>query len=204
MSSPAYRDAVDAQAYFGGENTAISKRLNYMERHGVANSRMVFHKVHSGIFTWLILQLAGYELGNGVTLPPEIKDRLGLRFDNSMQKIGQQALVDGVNWGYWQAGSKTVSNATGAVLSQKSGKLMIFRATEFVPLFDEMTGDMRVGIRFTQIAPDKPYRIELFEEDGLTVYKADKGLGGIEILEPKTPYMRKIKANIKGEQVFKK
>lgn len=198
QSSPMYNNAVEAQAYFRGDNTAILNRLNYMQKNGVSNSKMVFHRVANGIFPKLIKQLTSYELGNGTTLDPATKEKLGVRFDNTFQQMARQALVDGVNWGYWQSERRVTSNATGETLSYKPGKLMIFRATEFMPLLDEYTGDMRAGIRFTQIAPNKPMRVELFEEDGLTVficYDDDTNNETVEVISDKTPYTTKLIQN---------
>lgn len=42
--------------------------------------------------------------------------------------------------------------------------------TEFVPLHDEEDGALKAGIRFCQIAPDKPLRMTLYELDGYTEY----------------------------------
>lgn len=42
--------------------------------------------------------------------------------------------------------------------------------TEFVPLHDEEDDALKAGIRFCQIAPDKPLRMTLYELDGYTEY----------------------------------
>lgn len=182
-SSPAYREAFEAQRYYEGHNTAISQRLTYLQRHGLTDSKVKFHKICSGFFPKLVKQLSQYLLGNGVTLDDKVKNKLGLGFDRKLQQIGIQSIVDGVNWGFWNI-----------------DKLIIFRATEFVPLFDEQTGDLMAGIRFYQIHPDKPMYVELFEIDGITKFVGNDE-GGIQLLEDKKPYITKMRVDALGEEI---
>jgi len=172
-----YTEAMDAQAYYAGKNIEILRRLTYLQKHGLIDSKVKFHKICSGFFPKLVKQLSQYLLGNGVTLPEGIKGKLGLRFDSTLQKMGIQALVDGVNWGFWNL-----------------NKLYVFRATEFVPLFDEGNGDLRAGIRFWRLAPDKPLFVELYEESGITKYDESEN-ETLAIREEKMPYIYKIRTD---------
>lgn len=199
-NSPMYKNAAEAQLYYMRENPAIMNRLTYLQKHGIRQSKVKFHKICSGFFPKFVKQLSQYLLGNGVTIDDAVKEKLGVKFDNALQKAGMQCLVDGVNWGYWRAGETTTNNALGQTRG-KPGELIVFRATEFVPILDEINGDLRVGIRFTQIAPDKPMRIEVFEEDGITVFATIKDTSGLMLIKDKTPYVLKIKVDATGETV---
>ena len=53
--------------------------------------------------------------------------------------------------------------------------LDVFSLTEFAPLYDEMDGALKAGIRWWQIAEDKPLRATLYEIDGYTDYVAQNG-----------------------------
>lgn len=182
-SSDMYKNAAMGQKYYAVKNDAIIKRLTYLQKHGLTDSKVKFHKICSGFFPKLIKQLSQYLLGNGVTLDEKVKSKLGIGFDKKLQQMGIQSLVDGVNWGFWNV-----------------NKLMIFRATEFVPLFDEESGDLRAGIKFWQIHPDKPLRVELFEEDGITKFKGTDN-GSLISMQDKKPYITKMRVDILGEEI---
>lgn len=130
---------------------------------------MIYHKLCNGFFPSFVKQISQYLLGNGVALPPEIKTKLGPKFDKSLQKAGLQALVDGVSWGFW-------NQPTGRIPYEH---LLVFRVTEFVPLLDEVTGDLRAGIRFTQIDDQKPAAYYLFTEQGIVNYISDGNTAGL-------------------------
>lgn len=190
-NSMAYKTAVEAQEYYAAKNRTILRRMTYLEKYGLINSKVKFHKIMNGFFPKAVKQISQYLLGNGVTLPQEQKRLLGPRFDYSLQKIGRQALVDGVNWGYWVRG-ETRDGKTGP------NKLRIFRATEFAPLLDERTSDLRAGIRFWQMADDRPLYIELFDERGITQFKASDGEVKQTSTKP-TPYFRPVAVDASGE-----
>ena len=61
--------------------------------------------------------------------------------------------------------------------------------TEFIPLFDERTGDLMAGIRFWQVDANKPQYVELYEIDGMTTYKQTNTI--LEEIEPKRNYIIK-------------
>lgn len=123
-------------------------------------------------------------LGNGVTLDEAIKSKLGAKFDKDLQRAGMQALVDAVNWGFWDV-----------------NRLKVFRATEFCPLLDEMTSNLKVGIRFFQLDENKPMYIELYELDGITKYKQESESGKLEVIAQKQAYKVKVFADNVSEIV---
>lgn len=188
QTSDMYRNAVVAQKYYARENVEILKRLSALQRTTSPDLNVIYHKLCNGFFPFFVKQLSQYLLGNGVTLTPGIKTRLGPKFDKSLQKAGVQALVDGVNWGFWNQPTERIPYE----------HLLVFRVTEFVPLFDEITGDLRAGIRFTQIDKQKPVVYYLFTETEIINYKSNDS--GIEEIG-RQPYKRKVRRDGLGEEV---
>ena len=161
-SSDAYRIARDAEQYDKQRNVTIMNFQKYLYNMKGAKIPDVIspnHKLSSNFFNRFTTQLTQYLLGNGVTFPEEgVKEKLGEDFDTELQRAGKYALVGGVSFGFWDY-----------------DKLRVFKFTEFAPLYDEENGGLRVGIRFWQLAPNKPLRMTLYEEDGYTEYiKYDK------------------------------
>lgn len=149
--------AVDAELYFNGENPAINRyeKIIY-DMQGRAHRDMYTanHKIASSFFGFDVQQEVSYLLGNGVTFHgTATKDRLGKKFDLEMVRAGKYALIAGVSFGFWNF-----------------DHLEVFKLREFVPLYDEENGSLMAGIRFWQVADDKPLRATLYEVDGYTDY----------------------------------
>lgn len=179
-SSDAYRIARDAEQYDKQRNVTIMNFQKYLYNMKGAKIPDVIspnHKLSSNFFNRFTTQLTQYLLGNGVTFPEEgVKEKLGEDFDTELQRAGKYALVGGVSFGFWDY-----------------DKLRVFKFTEFAPLYDEENGGLRVGIRFWQLAPNKPLRMTLYEEDGYTEYiKHDRG--NVQELQPKRPYKLIVKS----------
>lgn len=184
QSSEQYKTALIAQAYYARNNVGISSRASFLERFGINRSKIRFFKMKSGHFPKFVKQLSSYLLGNGVTLPPEIKEKLGDRFDKQFMKAGLNALVDGVSYIFWN-----------------KDRLLVYRATEFMPLFDEMTSDMMAGIRFWQIDADKPVYMELYEQDGITLFKQENNSTVLIEERAKRAYEQVVVSDITGDYV---
>lgn len=148
-----------------------------------ANFKMACRHFHR-----FIVQETQYLLGNGVTWETEqTADKLGTQeyaFDTQLSICAKNALVHGVSFGFFNL-----------------DHLEVFSLLEFVPLYDEENGSMRAGIRFWQVAPDKPLRATLYEEDGYTDYiwiDSEE-----RILNPKRAYKLKIVSNAAdGERIY--
>jgi len=183
-SSSTFIRAVEAQAYYSRKNTEIIRRMSFMEKHGVKSSNVKFFKMRNGFFARMCKQMAGYLLGNGVTLNDEIKAMLGVRFDAEFMRAGLWSLVDGVAWCFWNF-----------------DRLITFRATEFVPLVDEMTSEVKAGIKFWQMDKGKPLWVELFEIDGITQFKKEKDDKSLVRISEKTGYKQTIRRDAISEVV---
>ena len=72
----------------------------------------------------------------------------------------------------------------------------------FVPLYDEENGALRAGIRYWQIASDKPLRATLYEVDGVTEY-IKKDANEMEIMTEKHDYMQIVESSVaSGETIY--
>ena len=110
-------------------------------------------------------------LGNGASFEKDdTKDKLGKNFDHILQTAAKHAINGSASYGFWNF-----------------DHLEVFDFLEFVPLYDEYTGELMAGIRYWQIDSSKPLCVVLFEPDGLTEFIREKGKD-IEVRIPKRAY----------------
>lgn len=175
-ASDLYKIALIATEYNAHRNVTIiryQKLLYTMSGQTVPDVFSSNFKIPSKFFKRFITQEVQYLLGNGITFENDsTKEKLGDKFDKQVQQLAKYALIGGVGFGFWNL-----------------DHLDIFKVTEFVPLYDEVTGALRAGVRFWQIDEKKPLRATLYEEDGYTEYvwnrrRATKG----EVLQDKRTY----------------
>lgn len=199
-----FRTALDALKYFRGENPTVANKVilqegQYSVKHRDENGGITEKKVlqeraiigarlpASFLFRF-VTQQNQYLLGNGVTLGDAAqKERLGIGFDTALAQLGEQALICGVSWGFWNLDHL---EAIPAARDTMSG---------FVALLDEGTSVPMVGIQFWQVAADKPMHVRLFEPDGLTVYR--KGKEALEVIAPKRAYALTLSRDAAGVMV---
>ena len=174
-NSDLYQQAKIAREYDEHRNVTIitvQKLLYTLSGKAIPDNYSANYKLRSAFFPIFMRQETQYLLSNGVTLKnAENKKRLGRKFDNQIQELARSALVGGVAYGFWNL-----------------DHLEVFTALEFVPLLDEENGSLRAGIRFWQVAANKPLRATLFEPDGYTQFIRRSGKE-MEILEQKRGYV---------------
>lgn len=119
------------------------------------------NKIASNFFNRLNTQRVMYSLGNGVSfLQPDeegedkVKEKLGKHFDHDVKEAAYYACIHGESYCFWNL-----------------DRMHVFKVPEFVPLWDEHTGELRAGIRYWRLAKDKPLTVVLYEEDGYTTYR---------------------------------
>lgn len=137
------------------------------------------YKLRTNVFNRLVRQQNQFLLGNGVKWGKDeekTKKALGEDFDHQLQKAGENAIVHGEAFGFWNL-----------------DHVDIFSLLEFVPLLDEETGALMAGIRFWQLDSDKPLRATLYEIDGYTEYIWEKDQPSGRILIDKRSYIVKLK-----------
>ena len=152
--SAAYLTAKIADDYDRSENTTImsyQKMITTVTGSLVPDKYTAVHRSASNFFNIFTTQLNQYLLGNGVLWKDGSGEKLGADFDTRLQQAGKAALCAGVSFGFFNF-----------------DHVEVFKALEFVPLFDEENGALSAGIRFWQIAPEKPLRATLYEMDGYT------------------------------------
>ena len=192
-NSSDFQLGLEANAYFNGENTEILKKvlikpdvITTQTEEGVQkkleSKQVIGNRLSNDFFFRFVVQQNQYLLGNGVTLKDaETKKKLGQSFDTRLQEIGENALLHGVSWGYW---NNDHMESISAVKDPLSG---------FVALCDEITSEPKVGIQFWQIARDKPMGVRLFETDGVTIYRFPSNASIdndtlVSVAEKKRPY----------------
>lgn len=169
-----YKTAVDAEQYYNGLNPTINRyeKIIY-DMQGRAHRDMwtANHKLASRFFGFAVDQEVSYLLGNGISFAKEeTPGKLCADFDQEVMDAARAAKIAGVSFGFWDL-----------------THLRVFHLQEFVPLYDEENGALMAGIRFWQVAPDKPLRATLYEPDGFTEYYQPKNKA-MEIRQPKRSY----------------
>lgn len=184
-----YADACTGYDYFRKRNTTIlkyQKLLYTMSGEAVPDNFSANYKFCNGFFSIFVKQENSFLLGDGVTFNEDgTKDALGGdMFDKEIYNAGEYALWGGVSFVFFNL-----------------DHVEVFKATEFVPLFGEEDGGLHAGIRFWQIANDKPLRATLYEEDGYTEYIWKNGKGSI--LRDKRPYKLNVAiSQADGEEII--
>lgn len=159
-SSDDYKEALAGREYYNQQNTTIVNFVKYLNRVYGDKIKDIWspnYKIQSGFYYRFTTQEIAFLLGNGVNWSDEkTADRLGNKkfpFDNQLKKLTEKARWGKVAHAYWNL-----------------DHIEVFSALEYAPLLDEETGLERCGVRFWQVAPDKPTRATFYEADGLTEY----------------------------------
>ena len=181
-ASVEYKRAVIAELYNKQQNVTINmyqKFLYTISGKAVPDNFSANHKCASNFFHRFVVQQTQYLLGNGVDFEEDaIKAKLGGdKFDMKIKEAGKEALIAGVSFGFYNFNT-----------------INVFKLTEFVPLIDEENGGIKAGIRFWQIADNKPLRFTLYEIDGYTEYIRRKGEEP-QILKDKRPYVVSVRTD---------
>lgn len=188
-SSDLYRIAADAELYYRQMNPTIMKAQKIVyDLMGRAHVDLwsANNKIPSRFFFYFITQGVQFLLGNGVSFNEEsTKEKLGKSFDKIVQDAATDAMIGGVSFGYFNL-----------------DHVEQFSVTEFAPLWDEENGALRAGVRFWQVADNKPLRATLYEEDGYTEYikRPDEDM---QVLFEKRNYKQTVeRSEIGGEKIY--
>lgn len=162
-ASVEYEIALTADQYDKKRNTTICNYVQTMM--DVTGVRIVDitaanNKICSNFFHRLNTQRNMYSLGNGLTFEKEeTKKKLGRNADVKIKQAAYKALIHGRSFIFWNG-----------------SQMYVFPVTEFKPLPDEDTGAVRAGIRFWQLAADKPLIAVLYTERGYKkfIYRKDR------------------------------
>lgn len=199
-ASPEFKRALEAQSYFRGENTSVAMKT-ISQAHAVetkdesgrtrkktALQEIAGNRIASNFLFRFVTQQNQMLLGNGVTLDStDMKKRLGYGFDHAMEQAGENALLHGVCWGFWNVDHLEVIPAAS---DAQSG---------FVALLDERTGDAMVGLHFWRLDSSRPLYVRVFEVDGITEYREAKD--GLVEVQSKQAYRQTVRRDNAGEEV---
>ena len=188
QNSQLYKNAVIADKYDRQQNVTIynyQKALFNLQGRPVEDLWSANYKLASNFFKRFVTQQNQFLLGNGITWgKDETSEKLGDDFDTRTQEAGRAALVGGVSFGFWNL-----------------DKLVVFKVTEFAPMYDEENGALMAGVRFWQLASNKPLRATLYELDGYTDYMWENGKPSI--LKEKRPYILKTRTTqVDGTEIY--
>ena len=190
-SSEAYKEAVIAEEYYRHKNRTIVQYQKFLFDLSGKPQRDIWsanYKMASRFFKRFVTQENQYLIGNGVTwTDSRTAEKLGEDFDYQLQKLGRNALVQRVSFGFFNY-----------------DHLEVFAFTEFAPLFDETNGALMAGVRYWQIDESKPLRATLYEIDGYTEYIWDRreDSDGV-VYQDKRPYIIKLGTSVAdGMQIY--
>lgn len=190
QSSKLYKQAVRAYKYFDGENETLmdyQKTIVRITGEVIPDLYSASHKSPSNYIERFVTQLNQFLLGNGITWnDPKTEKIVGEAFDEEVQDAGENAILGAVSFGFWNY-----------------DHVDIFKIIEFAPLWDEIDGSLKSGVRWWQVDASKPMRATLYEPDGLTDYIWDKENGEGRILNPKRKYIDNIvQSGIDGTRIM--
>lgn len=191
--SPDYKTAIAADQYYRQMNPTImnAQKIIYdVLGRATIDPYQANHKIPSKFYAYFVNQAVLFLLGNGVSFQQEeTKDKLGVMFDHQLQRLLRDAMNGGVSFGFWNVDHLEVMSLAGAD-----------NRPSFAPLYDEETGALRAGVRWWQIDDDKPLRVSLFEEDGVTDYIRRKG-EPMSLLNKKRAYIQIVERSEAGGEV---
>lgn len=191
MGSDLYKTAMVADEYDRRLNRTIrqyQKLLYKVTGEAVPDNFSANFKVSSNFFNRFIVQENQTLLANGVTFKgKDTKKRLGEDFDTKVSLAGKYALSGGVCFAFFNQDHLDIFPIYSSILPC------------FAPLQDEESGDYCAGVRFWQLAPDRPLRATLYELDGFTDYIWRKSEPG-KVLQQKRAYKERIVGDAKDEK----
>ncbi len=189
-NSDEYKMALDEREYMAGRNTEIMNALRVIyNMAGLPENDFTASniKIRNRLIHRLVTDRCSYSLGNGVsftgkrkelvdghsvTVDP-VKDLLGDDFDQKIYQTAYWALGNGAAYLYVHIGHE-----------RDQWEYTLFKKTEFLPLYDEQTGDLRGGVRFWSLDWGKrPITAVLYLEEGYIRYETPEKKYSISALE---------------------
>ena len=185
-----YKIAHDAYEYYCHRNVTINeyqKLLYTVSGVAVPDNYSANYKMACRHFHRFIVQEVGHLLGNGISWNTDgTEEKLGKgkkSIDRQTLNAAKAALWARVAFGYWN-----------------NDHVEVFNYLEFVPLFDEMDGSLKAGVRYWRIDKSKPLKATLYELDGYTKYVYDTKEN---LDEPKQKYLKVVGVSeADGEEVY--
>lgn len=211
-NSKEFKKALDEQEYMAGRNTSIQETVRVIYNMAglpepdftASNMKIMDNTIHR-----LVTDRCSYSLGNGVSFPGRhkeikdgttvfvdpVKDILGDKFDRALKRTAYWALSNSAAYLYVHMGRR-----------KQEWQYTLFKKTEFLPLYDEETGDLRGGVRFWSIDWGKrPITAVLYLENGYIKYKTkpdEFSIASLQQAEDLRPYIETVQTSEAfGEEV---
>jgi hypothetical protein len=163
--SKEYKTALAADEYDAERNVTIlefAREIFSANGQRIKDETVSNMKLTSNYFARLNTQRCTYSLGNGLTFAKDgIAEKLGANSDKHAYDAGYYGLIHGVSFIYWAY-----------------DHIHLFKLTEFAPLWNEETSDLGAGVRFWQLAPEKPLYATLYTVGGFIEYRSADGSTG--------------------------
>lgn len=198
-ASDDFKRALSATRYFNAENEAVHEKVMLKERSyktqdgkaTMAHETIIGNRIASNFLFRFVTQQNQYLLGNGVTLSDGAeKSRLGLGFDKQLEQMGENALLHGVCWAFW-------NNDHMEMIPAANGE-----GAGFAALLDERTGAPMLGVQFWQLTDKKPLYVRLFETDGVTEYQKTQEDKQLKEIAPKRAYKETRAVDAAGSEMI--
>lgn len=198
-ASRSFTNALEANCYFRGENTRVARKTilrarkiegrdaQGRKRVKATTEDVVGNRIGSGFLFRFVTQQNQFLLSEGVTLPESVKSRLGADFDHQLERLGERALLHGCAWGYWNADHLEVIEMAKNSFSG------------FFPLLDEMSGEMKLGVQFWQIAAERPMYVRVFDKEGVQVFRRERDT--LQQVGPRESYRRTRRTDALGSVI---
>lgn len=197
-ASDMYKTALEADEYEAERNVSIlrwTKYLYTMQGQKVPDYTAGNNRIASNFFHRLTTQRVAYSLGNGISFSNASKETIGT--DNVVVDKTKEALGKDFDTIMYKAGKFARQHAC-SYLFWNVDHIVLFKATEFVPLYDEDDGKLKAGFRFWSLDWEKrPVIVVVYDLDGFEKYRTKKDSKGldIELIEEKRGYKQTIAHN---------
>jgi len=211
-NSDEFKKALDEEKYMAGRNTSIQQTVRVIYNMAglpepdftASNMKIMDNTIHR-----LVTDRCSYSLGNGVSFPGRhkeiqngktvfvdpVKNILGDKFDRALKRVAYWALANHEAYLYVHMGRR-----------KQEWQYTLFKKTEFLPLYDEETGDLRGGVRFWSLDwGERPITAVLYLENGYIKYKTkpdEYSIASLQQAEKLKPYIETVQTSEAfGEEV---
>ena len=183
-ASPEFAVMLEDEAYYAGENPFLRGTLRHLKTVKLDTGKSLDLSPLVDIYSNFAFRIVDQLVNRLWYFPVQVdkKERLGEGFDDIVIGMANKAAIHGACYAFWNA-----------------GKIEAFKATEYIPLVCERTGEHVAGIRFWQLGKESPTYIQLFELDGFTEWLQPPDSKELETVQPKRAYKRQVLSAGVGE-----
>ena len=189
LSSPERALMLENELYYEGENPFLARAVNVLRKLRLDNGKELdlspLINIYSNFAFRIVDQLVNRLWYNPVQVTATddegkavcVKHLLGEGFDDIVQEIANKATIHGACYAFWNA-----------------GRVEMFEATTYLPIYDERTGRHVAGLRILQLEKGRTEHVQLYELDGFSewVVVSDEGHERLKVYQEKVAYKRDV------------